>query len=438
MKKLYLAIFILNILTIVGFWAFTSGADTFSSKSGFFVGTGNIAALLAVFGILVQFFLMARVRWLESVVGLDKLAIFHKLNGKISLSLLFIHPFFITFGYALGSDVSITHQFSDFLTKYDDLLPAFIAFLLFMLIGVTSVYFVRNRVKYEYWYYIHLLTYAAILLSWGHQLELGTDFLLNDAFTIYWYLLYGFVLVNVVLFRFIVPTVNFFRFQFVVDSVVKENDSVTSIYITGKNLHGFKVKAGQFAIFHFLAKGFWTEAHPFSISAVPQNNKFRISVKALGDFTRNVGNIPIGTKVFVDGPYGVFTDSPAVKTKVALIAGGIGITPMRPLIDLMAAHNKDAVLIHANKFAKDAVFKDEIEQLAQSGKVKAHYVFSDEYVENHPKGMLNIELLKQLIPDIEDRTVFLCGPPAMMKSVRSMLTALGIRNADVRFEVFAL
>ena len=111
---------------------------------------------------------------------------------------------------------------------------------------------------------------------------------------------------------------------------------------------------------------------------------------------------------------------------------------MRPLIDLMASNNKDAVLIYSNKFAKDAVFKNEIEELAQAGKVKAHYVFSDEYVENCPKGMLNLEMLRQLIPDIEDRTVFLCGPPGMMKAVRAMLITLGVSNSHINHEVFAL
>lgn len=93
---------------------------------------------------------------------------------------------------------------------------------------------------------------------------------------------------------------------------------------------------------------------------MPTGEELRITVKEVGDFTRRVGLLPLGTRIIIDGPYGVFTEWFSVSSKVLFIAGGIGITPIRSLMEQMLRNKKDAILLYANKTRRDIVFKDEL------------------------------------------------------------------------------
>src|SRR5207249_1860066 len=97
-------------------------------------------------------------------------------------------------------------------------------------------------------------------------------------------------------------------------------------------------RAGQFFLWLFLTPGRWWASHPFSLSEAPDGRSLRITVKALGDFTSRIGAIAPGTRVVAEGPFGVFTDSLRRRDGVALIAGGIGITPIRALLEEMGGN----------------------------------------------------------------------------------------------------
>ena len=93
-----------------------------------------------------------------------------------------------------------------------------------------------------------------------------------------------------------------------VEDVVVEQDNVVSVYISGKRLNELKVSGGQFFLWRFLVKEWWWQAHPYSLSSTVQNNHLRITVKNLGDQSAELKNkLRIGTKVIVEGPYGIFT-----------------------------------------------------------------------------------------------------------------------------------
>jgi predicted ferric reductase len=224
-----------------------------------------------------------------------------------------------------------------------------------------------------------------------------------------------------------------------VQKIVPETDTVNSVYITGKNIERLKVKPGQFIIVRFLAKNYIGEAHPFSISEIPKNNTIRMSIKAVGDFTKTIGTIKPGTKVFIEGPYGIFTKEIAGdNNKLLFIAGGIGITPIRAVIEDSLRAGKDCILLYGNRFIKEIALKTELENLAAQKHYPIYHILSDEEMPAAEKGFVDKEKIQRLVTDIVERDVFLCGPPIMMSKVRPILKELGVPESKIHFELFSL
>jgi ferredoxin-NADP reductase len=205
-------------------------------------------------------------------------------------------------------------------------------------------------------------------------------------------------------------------------------------------LDKYPVRAGQFLIVRFLAKGFRWEAHPFSMSCRPDGKQIRLTIKQLGDFTRKIPELKPGTPVLIDGPNGIFTSDVARSGKVLMIAGGIGITPIRSVAEEMVAAGRDIVLIYGNRNSKSVVFDKELNELAGSsqGRLKVIHVMSDDQAWQGEKGRIDRERIARLVPDVLERDVFLCGPPVMMGSIRAALAGMGVVSSRIHYERFAL
>ncbi|MDO8515975.1 MAG: ferredoxin reductase family protein [bacterium] len=398
---------------------------------------GRLFGLFAVYFVLLQFVLIGRSVWVEGTFGLDRLTRIHHWNGFLAITFILLHPTLIITSYALGNGVGFFSQFVDLILNYDDVLKAFLAVIVFITIIFFSISIGRKKLKYESWYYIHLGTYLAVLLAWGHQLELGNDFAHTPAFVYFWYGLYAVVLGNFVLWRFLKPLLLFYRHQFFVSRVERETPSSVSVYISGVRMEDFKISAGQFMIFRFLEKGFWLQAHPFSLSAVPQSNEIRITVKNVGDFTARVPVLEPGTKVLIDGPYGTFTEARAKQNKILFLAGGIGITPIRAMLESLHGA-KDAALIYGSRTERDVVFASELDRLVAQYHFPVHHVMSEEAAYAGEKGRIHVERIARLVPDFKERDIYICGPKPMLDMLRKELHAAGVPRANIHFERFAL
>lgn len=429
--------FIATLTPIIGAW-WMGSFMFFNSLSGVLYAFGKLMGLLAVYFILLQFILMGRAIWLEKTFGLDKLARLHKLNGYLSILFILVHPIFLIFSYGMDAKKSFIEQFLDFFYNYEDISSATFAVLIFISIVFFSIYIVRKHLKYETWYYIHLLTYLGVLLAFGHQLELGSDFFTTPWLVYYWYALYIFVFGTLLLFRFLKPLYQFYRQGFFVSDVVRETSDTTSIYIQGKNLNTLKAEAGQFFIVRFLAKGYWWQAHPFSLSWIPKNNRLRITAKNCGDFTATLSALPKETKVIIEGPFGIFTAPQKISNKKFLfIAGGVGITPIRSLLEKLCATN-DVILLYSNKTAKDIIFLEELQKLADLHPFPIHHIMSNQPDFSGEKGRVDAEKIQRLVQDIKAREIYICGPPAMIESLNTLLKkTLNIPAKQIHFEIFS-
>jgi len=446
MKKFLLILLLISqLLIILCFWAWNHihhplGNLLTGDIVGKLLAWGRLAGLLAAFAILFQLILVGRVRWAEQSFGMDRLTRLHHITGFSLLILLIAHPIMLAWGHSMQAGITPFAQYADFIKTWEDVLAAQIGFDLTIVAVLVSVFVLLKRLRYETWYATHLVLYLAFALAFAHQLAVGSDFTDNKWFKTYWYLLYAFVLLNLVAYRFIKPMAAFFRHRFSVSKLVPEPGDVTSVYIEGKDMDSFPVKAGQFMIVRFLAKGFRWEAHPFSMSMFPDGKQVRLTIKRLGDFTRRIPDLKPGTPVLIDGPHGVFTSAGCSSSKVLMIAGGIGITPIRSLAEEMIATGRDVILIYGNRNSPLIVFRKELEALAaRSGnRLKIFHVMSDDPSWQGEKGRVDRDLITRLVPDLPERDVYLCGPPVMMKLVRTTLTGMGVASSRIHSERFSL
>jgi predicted ferric reductase len=434
-----------QLLVVTGLWLWFHthhplGNLLTGDDVGKLLAWGRLTGLLAAFGILVQLLLVGRVKWIERAFGLDRLTRLHHAFGFALVLLLLLHPVLITAGHALQADVGYWAQAADFCRTWKGLLTAVIGLSLMVLASVFSLLVLIKRVRYEFWYATHLTLYAAFALVFLHQVVSGSDFTDHPAFRYYWYSLYAFVLANLLACRFVRPLLAFARHRFVVTDVLQEAGDVTSVMIGGRDLPAFKIEAGQFMIVRFLAKGFLWEAHPFSLSCYPDGRRLRLSIKRLGDFTRRIPELKTGTPVLIDGPHGVFTARNGASGNVLLIAGGIGITPLRALAEEFVAQGRDVTLIYGSRTRGTIVFRNELDDLAtrSGGRLSVVHVLSDEPGWPGEKGRVDRERLARLVPDLAAREIYLCGPSAMVRGVRAALANLGLPSARIHGERFAL
>ena len=431
-----LAVLVGNGAAIAWLWLHGGGISAVHSSSDLWTSIGRVTGLFAVYLALLQILLLSRLPPLERLVGFDVLTVWHRRNGIACIVLVVAHVVFITIGYAGADQVHIPVEISRLLSNYPGMVAATVGTAIMLCVVGASLVIVRRRLPYEAWYAVHLTVYVGIVLAYLHQLPTGNDFAANPAQTDYWIALNVAVLALLLVFRLGHPAVLAWRHRLRVEAVVAEGPDVVSIYIDGRQLDRLGGRGGQFMIWRFLAAGRWWQAHPFSFSRAPDGRTLRITVKAVGGYSRSLATLAVGTKVLAEGPFGRFTLSARRCANTVLIAGGIGVTPVRSLLEELPASGEIHVIQRAISDA-DLVLHEEIAALATAKRAKLHPVLGDHRLEG-AAHLLGPEHLVELVPGIATSDVFLCGPPPMMAHVTASLKALGVPSKHIHSERFAL
>jgi predicted ferric reductase len=426
-----------NALLILGMWIRHGGLGELGTAAGVLTAAGEISALYATYLVLIQLVLMSRSPWLDQVFGQDRITDAHRWVGFAAVWLLVGHAIFTTLGYSMRVGNSILDEIFALLSEYPYVLWSAVALGLFIVIAVSSIRAARRKASYETWYAIHLYAYVAIALGFLHQLFVGVDFATDQLASLYWISLYIAALGLLAVFRFGQPILTTWRHRFRVSNVVEEAPGVVSLYLTGRDLDRLPVRAGQWFRLRFVNRAGWFRSHPFSVSAAPNGKYLRFTVKDLGDYTRKLQRIDIGTRVFVEGPYGALTGLARKKPGVLLVAGGIGITPLRALLEEIPVARGKLTLIYRAGAQDEIVFKDEIDELARIRGATVHYLVGRRGSREMPNDPLDPRALRRLVPDIHDLDIFVCGPTGMTERVVRGLRSLRIPESQVHFERFA-
>lgn len=426
MKKVFWnSLIILNFYLILYFWFTNSGILIASSRPGdFYIALGRLFGLLSELALLISLLFISRFSPLEKEYGFDKLIGFHKWLGFATGIFIVGHPLFLAVGYGQVNNINYFTQFLNFLTGWEEIVPALIATIIIIFTAIFSIKKIRAKFSYELWYFAHLPLYVAVAIAFSHQIETG-DMRSGGALT-YWFILNILTAGLVVAYRFLRPAYYFYRQKFTVEKIVVESNNVSSVYLRGKNLRDYRFQAGQYATLIFLQRGLWFH-HPFSFSDCYNGQYLRFSIKAFGDFTSKVNQIQSGTKVWIDGPVGTFTLNKATKNKYLFIAGGIGITPILSLIKSLP-DKSSALLLYSNKTEAETVFKEEIEV---SG-VRTHFFYTAQGENNR----ISLAKIIELCPDYLNRDIYLCGSTKMTSGLVSELKKMNINNEQIHLEKF--
>ncbi|MER7468712.1 ferric reductase-like transmembrane domain-containing protein [Streptomyces sp. NPDC097981] len=409
-------------------------ADTTSvvGLAGWLTGAGRITGLLAGYACAVIVVLMARVPWLDRTVGSDRLACWHAAGGRYTISLVLAHTLLITWGYALSGHTGLADQTARLVLDYPDMLKATAAWFLLLLTAVVSARAARRRLSYETWQVLHLATYAAVFLAFGHQLADGADFVGNRSAQVLWYAMYLTAAALVLWFRFLAPLRSARRHRLTVAEVRPEGPGVVSVVMTGDRLDELAALPGQFLRWRFLTPGLWWAANPYSLSAPARPGFLRITVKALGGHSAALTRLRPGTRVWAEGPYGALVARNAEPGRTLLLAGGIGITPLRALFETMPG---DLILVYWARTPADLVLRGELDAIATRRGARVYYAVDEPAAHTLP---LTSCALTALVPDLGRREVYLCGPPGMTAAAGAALREADVAPHRIHQESFAL
>jgi predicted ferric reductase len=429
------SLFLANWLLIALLWLQHGGLDLASSPSGTLIAGGRLSALFGSYLALVGLVLVARTPFVETLLG-DRAAAYHRRLAVSSIALIATHVACTVGGYALAGSIPFLDEFTAEVITYPYMLAGLVGFGLLLAIGASSVPPIRSRLSHETWTGIHLYAYLAIVLAMGHQLAVGSDFTTDTLARVYWIGLYIAVFGLIVRYRIMAPVSMLTRHRFRVDRVVLETSDTVSIYVGGRDLYDIDVRAGQYFRVRLLARNEWWRSHPFSISELPDGHSLRFTVRALGDFSGRLQSVRVGTRVMLEGPYGALTSSLRTSPGVALIAGGIGVTPIRALFEELAG-KVDVKLIYRASRAEDLVFWDELWRIERRPRSAVLWLVGRRGSSAMPGDPLSARALGELVPDIQARDVFVCGPAKMMDAVVRSLRQLGVPPHRIHSERFA-
>ncbi|MCW2543426.1 MAG: oxidoreductase [Frankiales bacterium] len=426
-------------LIVVALWLRGRGMQGLGSTPGEqLTSLGRLTGLVAADLLLVQVFLMARVPMIERSYGQDELARRHRLVGFWSFNLMVLHIVLITIGYALSAHVNPLAELWTLVSSYGGMILATASTAALVVVTVTSIRVARRKLRYESWHLLHLYAYVGVGLSIPHEIWTGQDFTTSGLARAYWLTTYAAAAGAVLVFRIGMPVARTLRHGIRVTSVHRESNDVVTVKMGGRGLNRLPVHAGQFFIFRFLDGPGWSRGNPYSLSAAPRHDRLQITAKDLGDGSQRLASLQPGTKVLIEGPYGKLTGEERVGSKVAMIASGIGITPMRALLEDLPYAPGDAILVYRAHSPADLVFRADLEELAHERGITIHYLIGPRGTGKSawlPAQHQGVDI-RQVIPQLWQHDVFVCGPDGWMDAVADAALLAVLPATQLHQELF--
>lgn len=400
---------------------------------------GIVTGLVATNLLLLMVLLAARVPLLDRVFGHDRVIGVHRSIGKPAIYLLLTHAICVTVGYGMSDGSGPIRETISFLGMGLSLLAAYVGLGLLIAVVVTSLVSLRRRFTYELWHLVHLMSYLGVAIALPHQLSTGTVFL-GTPQRLYWIGLYAVAFSCAGVYRFIVPTWRSLRTGLRIERIERVSADVFSVHVVGRDLDRLRIDGGQFAIWRFWSLHTWWHAHPVSFSAAPTNERARITVRVLGRGTARLAALRAGTRVSFEGPYGVFTDRARTAPYLTAIAAGIGVTPIRALLESSTFRPGEATVLLRASDTSQQVLWNEVAAVAQhqGGTVlgmtghRPHGRSTWMSADAVAQGVR----MRDLFPRLLDSDVYVCGPSRWTQLVLREARAAGVPAHRIHAERF--
>jgi predicted ferric reductase len=412
-----IALVILNIVVWLVFPPVNDGDPNFIRRYvGEVIGSNNIVLMAC------SLFLSTRPKWAEKYFGgLDKMYMTHRHTGTAAFLLIFVHVLTVpitTTGWLLGNYLGVI---------------AFTGIVTIVLITLAPRIPFLNRLTggdYEDWKKLKRWIGVFFILGFFHSLTVDA---LDARIAITWVMIF-----------FIIGTVSYLYTEvfggifkkflpYKVEAVKHPNNSSTEVTMRAKKESIKKHRAGQFLFVRFPNDKELNESHPFTISSAPAEDVLRLTIKASGNFTRDLfAKLKEGTDAIIEGAYGMF-DYKTGGPKQIWIAGGIGLTPFLSFVrDMDGNRAHDIDLYYTVRHPDEAIFVNELEAAAaKNPRLKVHIRYSAK------EGSLTIDdIVKNAGGDVSGYHVYLCGPLPMMQAFEKKFLALDVPKKNIHYEEF--
>ena len=389
----------------------------------------QFTGIAASFAGLAGLALAGRPVAVEHRYGLDRVFIWHRILGETMAVLLGLHV--VAGVFAWGIDEGFGTAIIDLTGRESYMALAFVGSLIIGVVTITSLRSIRRQMSYETWYFVHLLAYAGFAMSFSHEIVLGQLFAGDAIARWLWIALHvgvGVMLIRGRWGRLLVAAMHPLH----IAEKRKLNNNTTELRLAGGALDTMIGDAGQFVIVRPLAKGLWWQAHPFSLSAAPTTHGLKISVKSLGDGSASIAALPKGTRVIVEGPFGACTPHAIENRKVLFIVGGIGVAPVKAMLERLDRGHQPIVLYRAHRH-DDLVYANELRGMARElgGELMTLVGPTATLAVRDP---FSGKVLRKAIPDLTERVTVLCGPERLLWAGRAGLREAGVAAEDIHFE----
>ena len=449
------ALAILSVVAVVALWVMNQGGPLSLTSDRATGSLGLLAGLLASDLMILQVVLLARIPWVERSWGHDLLTRRHRLIGFASFWLMTAHVTLFAVERSTREPMAIPDALLRLFVTDSWMLFATVGTALLIMVVVTSVRAARRRLRYESWHLLHLYSYAGIAATFPHTFTDGADF--HETWTrVYWWCLYGFAFAATLLYRVALPAWRSLYHRLRVESVVTEAPGTVSVTLKGHRLDRMRTASGQFFVWRFLDGPGWSRGNPYTLSAAPTPDRLRITIKSAGDGSERAARLTPGTRALIEGPYGTLTARHRTRPGMLFMAAGIGITPMRALLEDAPYAPGEATLIYRYGEDEHAVFADELRTIATHRGVElillpgprradtswqaagsAHRDGTPGQATGPARPDDDVQVLKDLVPDIAHRDVYVCGPPTWITAVRKAARGAGAHRDSVHTEEFA-
>lgn len=417
----------------------SGGASEFGTAADAVTSLGALCGLVGMDFVLVMLVLAARIPFIDRTIGHDRAVITHRQLGKPALYLLLAHGALLLVGYGMSEGLNPIAEVASMLAL-PDMPLAFVGLGLMTVVVITSLVAVRRRSSYEAWHLVHLLSYAAVAVAIPHQFSVGGVLAEGTVQQVYWIALIVLAFGSIITYRFAEPLVSSLRHRITVTGTETIARGVTSIHLRGHDLRALGSVGGQYFIWRFWSRRTWWHSHPISLSAMPADATARITVRELGRGSGRIRSIPAGTRVSIEGPYGLFTQHARTSPKLAIAAAGVGVTPIRALLEhARLAPGEATVLLRAGT-ADDRFLWDEVHAIAEA-KGAASYEMLGPRAAGSGSWMSQADAqrgvtLTTVFPDLLDSDLYLCGPTPWLDAIEADAIAAGMKPHQLHAERF--
>jgi predicted ferric reductase len=406
------------------------------SGRGFWLELSVALGFAGLTQIGLQFLLIARFKRVTAPYGIDIILKYHRQIAVVAVAAIVLHPLILVMDNP--SRLKLLNPLQGNWASRS----ALMATAVLLATVVLSIWREKLKLDYGPWRLTHiLLGVSAIVFAQLHASMAGLY--INTTWKQAVWIVMALLMVSFVAYLRLVKPVLQRRDHWRVVETRKERGDTTTLVLEPVDHEGFTFLPGQFAWIKVADSPFTIEEHPFSFSSsAHQPRRIEFGIKALGDFSSSIPQIPAGTRVYVDGPHGAFSMDRYEAPGYVFLAGGVGITPIMSMLRTMADRRdpRPVTLFYADKKWDNVAFREALEELGSRLDLDVIYVLEEPPEDwEGEKGMVTPDLLERRLPrDDFVRDYMICGPPPMMDAVHQGLLKRGIPNDRIQLERFAL